>query len=99
MARFLHTSIDRELENIGSKHSGLALTLRWGPGHVGIEGNEAADVAAKKASTQEVAYQYFGDKEGHGTLTAGWRATGPLHKLSKGYPSIFLDCIAVLLSL
>ena len=39
----------RNLRSLKAERSGLALTLRWVPGHCDIAGNEAADVAAKEA--------------------------------------------------
>lgn len=42
----LHKQVDRLLV----RHSGAWLTVRWVPGHEGIEGNECADEEAKQAA-------------------------------------------------
>ncbi|KAF8638233.1 hypothetical protein AX14_010207 [Amanita brunnescens Koide BX004] len=43
---FIHGQIDA----LRKRNSDLKLTIRWTPGHVGIKGNEEADVAAKAAA-------------------------------------------------
>lgn len=48
-----HYLVDELIQQIGTlqkRHPGIALTLRWVPGHKGIEGNELADIEAKKAA-------------------------------------------------
>ena len=41
-----------EIEELQRTKSAYTLSFEWVPGHVGIEGNEKADEAAKKAATQ-----------------------------------------------
>ena len=48
--RYLTDIFHRNLRTLKAERSGLALTLRWVPGHCDIAGNEAADAAAKEAA-------------------------------------------------
>ena len=43
-----------QVEALKKKNRDLKLTIRWAPGHVGIEGNEEADKAAKLAAAGAV---------------------------------------------
>jgi hypothetical protein len=38
---------------LAKKHPQAAITIRWAPGHIGIEGNERADEEAKRAAQRE----------------------------------------------
>ena len=48
--RYLTDIFHRNLRSLKAERCGLALTLRWAPGHCDIAGNEAADAAAKEAA-------------------------------------------------
>jgi ribonuclease HI len=39
----------KQLDMVWNKHRNVDLTIRWTPGHAGIEGNKAADEEAKRA--------------------------------------------------
>ncbi|KAF5317581.1 hypothetical protein D9619_013186 [Psilocybe cf. subviscida] len=54
------------------KHRRMQLTIRWVPGHINVEGNEAADYAARLAST--------GDETPRSTLPAFLQASLPHSK-------------------
>ncbi|KAF8152975.1 hypothetical protein B0H34DRAFT_662380 [Crassisporium funariophilum] len=42
----------KRLAMVMGRHREMEMTIRWTPGHVGIEGNEAADEEAKKAAQE-----------------------------------------------
>lgn len=47
---YLVDELLRRIVALQQRHLGINLTLRWVPGHKGIEGNELADTEAKKAA-------------------------------------------------
>lgn len=47
----IFTGIDNILTSLYEAHDSLALTIRWAPGHVGIECNEEADKEAKRVAS------------------------------------------------
>jgi ribonuclease HI len=49
---YLTDIFHRDLKALKRKHNGIHITVRWTPGHKGIEGNERADELAKKAITE-----------------------------------------------
>jgi len=49
-AHYLIDKLLRAIESLERRHPNIDFTLRWVPGHKGIEGNELADVEAKKAA-------------------------------------------------
>jgi ribonuclease HI len=49
---YLTDVFHRDLAALKRKHNSIRVTLRWTPGHKGIEGNEQADEQAKKAITE-----------------------------------------------
>lgn len=49
-AHYLLNQLVQAAERLAKRHPAIDLTLRWVPGHKGIEGNELADAEAKKAA-------------------------------------------------
>ena len=49
-AHYLVDELLKRIEALQRRHPGIDLTLRWVPGHKGIDGNEQADKEAKKAA-------------------------------------------------
>jgi ribonuclease HI len=45
-------TFNKEIEAFKKKHSGIRLEIKWVPGRKGVEGNEQADVQAKKVITE-----------------------------------------------
>ena len=48
----IFNTFNKEIEALKKKHSGIRLEIKWVPGRKGVEGNEQADVQAKKAITE-----------------------------------------------
>jgi ribonuclease HI len=48
--KYILDAFHAQVEALRKKNSSLKLKIRWSPGHVGIKGNEEADVAAKAAT-------------------------------------------------
>ncbi|KAK0460799.1 ribonuclease H-like domain-containing protein, partial [Armillaria novae-zelandiae] len=46
---YLVEEFHKQVIKLQKRRSSLQITVQWVPGHVGIEGNEAADDEAKKA--------------------------------------------------
>ena len=49
-SHYLADEIHKQLKAVRHEHPTAKLTMRWIPGHMGIEGNKLADVEAKKAA-------------------------------------------------
>ncbi|KAH9838262.1 uncharacterized protein C8Q71DRAFT_856224 [Rhodofomes roseus] len=49
-AHYLVDRLLRAIDKLKQRHPGIDFTMRWVPGHRGIEGNERADEEAKKAA-------------------------------------------------
>ncbi|OBZ68012.1 hypothetical protein A0H81_12025 [Grifola frondosa] len=49
-AHYLLDSLHKHLRALGRKHHEAKVTIRWVPGHMDLEGNETADLEAKRAA-------------------------------------------------
>lgn len=49
-AHYLVDQLLQAIDKLKRRHPGIDFTMRWVPGHRGIEGNERADEEAKKAA-------------------------------------------------
>ena len=49
---YIFDMLHKSLERVINQHPGIKITVRWTPGHKGIEGNERADEEAKRAITE-----------------------------------------------
>ena len=48
----IFNAFNENIDMLKKKHSGIQLEIKWVPGHKGVEGNEQADVQAKKVITK-----------------------------------------------
>ncbi|TFY52504.1 hypothetical protein EVJ58_g9980 [Rhodofomes roseus] len=71
---YLIDKLLRDVDRLQRRHPGIRFTLRWVPGHKGVEGNEMADEEAKKAAR--------GD-ESEAALLPSWLRAGLPISLSK----------------
>ena len=49
---YIFDAIHANVASLRKKHPGIKVTIKWVPGHSGVEGNEHADEEAKKAITE-----------------------------------------------
>jgi hypothetical protein len=49
---YIFDALHKNIASIQRKHTGIKTTIKWVPGHKGVEGNEQADEEAKKAITE-----------------------------------------------
>lgn len=52
-SHYLVDKLSRRVKALQKQHPGIDLTLRWVPEHKGINGNEMADVEAKKKARRD----------------------------------------------
>ena len=52
-SHYLADEIHKQLKAVRHEHPTAKLTIRWIPGHMGIEGNKLVDVEAKKAADRD----------------------------------------------
>jgi len=49
---YIFNILHKSLEGVRNQHLGIRITVRWMPGHKGIEENERADEEAKRVITK-----------------------------------------------